>query len=48
MAGTPDVRVRRAYDQPSPDDGERFLVDRLSPVEPPTACPQCGTAIPRL
>lgn len=31
MAGTPEVRVRRVYDQPSPDDGERFLVDRLWP-----------------
>ena len=31
MAGTPEVRVRRAYDQPSPDDGQRFLVDRLWP-----------------
>jgi uncharacterized protein YeaO (DUF488 family) len=26
-----DVRVRRIYDQPSPDDGERLLVDRLWP-----------------
>jgi uncharacterized protein YeaO (DUF488 family) len=26
-----DVRVRRVYDQPSPDDGERLLVDRLWP-----------------
>jgi uncharacterized protein YeaO (DUF488 family) len=31
MAGEPDVRVRRAYEQPSPDDGERFLVDGLWP-----------------
>jgi uncharacterized protein YeaO (DUF488 family) len=31
MAGTSDVRVRRVYDQPSPDDGQRFLVDRLWP-----------------
>jgi len=31
MAGTPDVRVRRVYDPPSPDDGQRFLVDRLWP-----------------
>jgi uncharacterized protein YeaO (DUF488 family) len=31
MAGTPEVRVRRVYDQPAPDDGERFLVDRLWP-----------------
>lgn len=31
MAGTPEVRVRRVYDQPSPDDGQRFLVDRLWP-----------------
>lgn len=31
MAETPEVRVRRVYDQPSPDDGQRFLVDRLWP-----------------
>jgi uncharacterized protein YeaO (DUF488 family) len=34
MAGRPwrpGVRVRRVYDQPSPDDGERLLVDRLWP-----------------
>jgi uncharacterized protein YeaO (DUF488 family) len=31
MAGRTTVRVRRVYDQPSPDDGERFLVDRLWP-----------------
>ena len=31
MAPEPDVRVRRAYDPPSPDDGERLLVDRLWP-----------------
>jgi uncharacterized protein YeaO (DUF488 family) len=31
MAGTPEVRVRRVYDQPSPDDGQRFLVDRIWP-----------------
>jgi uncharacterized protein YeaO (DUF488 family) len=26
-----DVRVRRVYEPPSPDDGERLLVDRLWP-----------------
>jgi uncharacterized protein YeaO (DUF488 family) len=26
-----DVRVRRVYEQASPDDGERLLVDRLWP-----------------
>jgi uncharacterized protein YeaO (DUF488 family) len=31
MAGRLDVRVRRVYDQPSPDDGQRLLVDRLWP-----------------
>ncbi len=31
MAGTPDVRVRRVYDEPSPEDGRRFLVDRIWP-----------------
>jgi uncharacterized protein YeaO (DUF488 family) len=31
VGGTPDVRVRRVYDHPSPDDGERLLVDRLWP-----------------
>ncbi|MEU3397812.1 DUF488 domain-containing protein [Streptomyces filamentosus] len=30
-ATTPDVRVRRVYDPPSPDDGIRVLVDRLWP-----------------
>jgi len=30
-AGRPDVRVRRVYDQPSPEDGQRLLVDRLWP-----------------
>ncbi len=30
-ATTPDVRVRRVYDAPSPDDGIRVLVDRLWP-----------------
>ncbi|MFF2774403.1 DUF488 domain-containing protein [Streptomyces sp. NPDC058052] len=30
-ASTPDVRVRRVYDAPSPDDGIRVLVDRLWP-----------------
>jgi uncharacterized protein YeaO (DUF488 family) len=29
--GAMDVRVRRIYEQPSPDDGERLLVDRLWP-----------------
>ena len=31
MSGERDVRVRRVYDQPSPDDGQRLLVDRLWP-----------------
>jgi uncharacterized protein YeaO (DUF488 family) len=31
MAGERDVRVRRVYDQPSPDGGQRLLVDRLWP-----------------
>jgi uncharacterized protein YeaO (DUF488 family) len=31
MAGQREVRVRRVYDQPSPDDGRRLLVDRLWP-----------------
>ena len=31
MAGTPEVRARRVYDQPALDDGQRFLVDRLWP-----------------
>jgi len=29
--GTPDVRVRRVYAEPQPDDGTRVLVDRLWP-----------------
>jgi uncharacterized protein YeaO (DUF488 family) len=28
---SPDVRVRRVYDEPSPGDGARVLVDRLWP-----------------
>ncbi|MER7959205.1 MULTISPECIES: DUF488 family protein [unclassified Streptomyces] len=28
---SPDVRVRRIYEAPSPDDGVRVLVDRLWP-----------------
>jgi uncharacterized protein YeaO (DUF488 family) len=31
MAGRLDVRVRRVYEQPSPDDGQRLLVDRIWP-----------------
>ena len=31
MATVRDVRVRRVYEHASPDDGERFLVDRLWP-----------------
>ncbi|MFB6633871.1 DUF488 domain-containing protein [Streptomyces sp. NPDC056362] len=30
-ASTPAVRVRRVYEDPSPDDGVRVLVDRLWP-----------------
>jgi uncharacterized protein YeaO (DUF488 family) len=29
----PDVRVRRVYEQPSPQDGTRVLVDRIWPRE---------------
>ena len=31
MAQQAQVQVRRAYDEPSPDDGKRVLVDRLWP-----------------
>jgi uncharacterized protein YeaO (DUF488 family) len=31
VQSTPQVRVRRAYDEPSPSDGTRVLVDRLWP-----------------
>lgn len=31
MAKEPQVRVRRVYDPPQPDDGQRVLVDRLWP-----------------
>jgi uncharacterized protein YeaO (DUF488 family) len=31
MGDKPDVRVRRAYDEPQPDDGTRVLVDRIWP-----------------
>ena len=30
-ATQPDIRLKRAYDPPSPDDGRRILVDRLWP-----------------
>ena len=29
--GKPSVRVKRAYEPPSPEDGTRVLVDRLWP-----------------
>ncbi len=31
MTGQPEVRVRRVYDDPSPEDGTRVLVDRIWP-----------------
>lgn len=31
MTGHPEVRVRRVYDEPSPEDGARVLVDRIWP-----------------
>jgi uncharacterized protein YeaO (DUF488 family) len=31
MGGKPDVRVRRVYDEPEPEDGTRVLVDRIWP-----------------
>lgn len=31
MAHAPDVQVRRVYDPPEADDGQRVLVDRLWP-----------------
>jgi uncharacterized protein YeaO (DUF488 family) len=31
VAHSPDVRVRRVYEHPAPDDGLRLLVDRLWP-----------------
>ncbi|MEV4416899.1 DUF488 family protein [Catellatospora sp. NPDC049609] len=30
-AASPNLRMRRVYDEPSPDDGRRVLVDRLWP-----------------
>lgn len=27
----PDLRLKRAYEDPAPEDGQRFLVDRLWP-----------------
>ena len=35
-AGT-DIRIKRAYDPPSPDDGLRILIDRLWPRGIPKA-----------
>lgn len=31
MAGTRDVRIKRVYEDPAPDDGHRILVDRVWP-----------------
>lgn len=31
MAGTHDVRIKRVYEDPAPDDGYRILVDRVWP-----------------
>jgi len=31
MANAPNVRIRRIYEAPSPQDGKRILVDRLWP-----------------
>ena len=31
MTGHQEVRVRRVYDEPSPEDGTRVLVDRIWP-----------------
>jgi uncharacterized protein YeaO (DUF488 family) len=31
MTGQPEVRVRRVYDEPSPEDGSQVLVDRIWP-----------------
>jgi uncharacterized protein YeaO (DUF488 family) len=31
MARKPDIRVRRIYEEPSPQDGTRVLVDRIWP-----------------
>jgi uncharacterized protein YeaO (DUF488 family) len=31
MTGQPQVRMRRVYDDPSPEDGTRVLVDRIWP-----------------
>ena len=31
MSSTPAVRLRRVYDDPSPEDGRRVLVDRIWP-----------------
>ena len=31
MATAPAVQVRRIYDDPRPDDGQRVLVDRIWP-----------------
>ena len=31
MSSSPEVRVRRIYDDPSPEDGRRVLVDRIWP-----------------
>ena len=31
MSSTPDIRVKRVYEDPEPEDGHRVLVDRLWP-----------------
>ncbi|HKS62482.1 MAG TPA: DUF488 domain-containing protein [Xanthobacteraceae bacterium] len=35
--GGADIRIKRAYDPPSPDDGLRILIDRLWPRGVPKA-----------
>jgi uncharacterized protein YeaO (DUF488 family) len=53
MGGKPDVRVRRVYDEPEPDDGTRVLVDRVWPrgltkdKAPPRPVVQAGGPVDR-
>ena len=37
QTGGADIRIKRAYDPPSPDDGLRILIDRLWPRGVPKA-----------
>jgi uncharacterized protein YeaO (DUF488 family) len=48
MGGRSRIRVARVYENPSPDDGERVLVDRLWPRGFRKGDPRVGRWIPKV